>query len=132
LSTGRRHGVAATASSIRHGSFLLSDVPSLVWEGAFCEYADLSPLAPPVPRSLAAAVLEVARDVVRGDLVARPCELDPWACLTAALVAPVVLFGIPAVLQDDDRTVLAELAERLAEPAASVCRRIVAADDWAA
>lgn len=122
----RDAGTEDYVPEVVYGSLLLTDVPDRISRVA------LRPFLPPGPdgwgwTTMAEAVLDLARVVVAGDpgQVVSP-HLDSWPCLAAELLGPLVLPDLPDVVQPEDGEVLVALAERLPEPAAEVCRRLVA------
>jgi len=84
----------------------------------------------PTDRQQASAVLEVAR-LVLDDACSPPFDeaddIDPWPCLGAALLCPLIYAALGDTLRSEDRAVLARLGDVLAEPAASVCRELAEA-----
>ena len=98
---------------------LLNDVPVALWH-----YALLScvPEAKePAPEHLARGALTLIRSIGAG-WAPQPDELDPWACLSAALLEPSLGPMVSAMLEPADAELLRELSRRLAEPAATVGR----------
>ena len=106
-------------------SGLLSDVPMSVWMYAVCEGGGLADQTS-VPSSvqLAKASLELARAAL--DRSGQPDKdgLDPWGCLSAAVLCPSVAAALAETVGPADRDVLARLGESLAEPAASWCTEL--------
>ena len=96
---------------------LAADVLPHVWRG-------LLPALPPEAGS-ARSVLLGFRALMTGPQRAAAWRSDGWAALVAALVDPVVADELPGVAGPDDRGLLEELACGLAEPAATVCRRLL-------
>ena len=107
-----------------HGSGLLSDVPGAVWMLALSEGGGLDQRnSPPTPEELAKASLDLARtELDRLGLPRDEDDIDPWACLAAALLCPALAGPLADIVRPADREVLLRLGELLAEPAASWCR----------
>jgi hypothetical protein len=109
-----------------HEFGMLHDVPNLVWQvevargggfdpgdGAGDDEVDLFPL-----------VMACARRLLGGDEPSDPGQVDAWSCLAAALLEPWVVQEVATRSTAGDRRCLNELADVLAEPAASVCRML--------
>jgi hypothetical protein len=110
--------------ALRHAlPTLLTDVPTTAWELLL-----LGDTEPPIDGDewaalLARGLLDVAA-LAMGGHPRRPTdgELDPWSCLAAAVVDPMVIVGMATAAELRDVPVLAKLGGLLAEPAASVCQ----------
>jgi len=104
-------------------SGLVSDVPAVIWR-----YAVLEPSGPIPPSDLAPASAKAILELARVQLVTPvdddPSDLDAWACLSAGLLEPGVSLALLELMEPKDRELLRQLAKRLAEPAASLCRRL--------
>jgi hypothetical protein len=107
---------------------LLVDLPRIVWQNAVCDQPDTSVLRPVTADALARSALELGRFLLEEFVAPNFCHLDIWACLAAALVDPDVVAALARWSSDRDRQLLAHLGEALAEPAASVCRRLAAGE----
>ena len=59
---------------------------------------------------------------LRDGYVVEPDDVDPWACVRAALLSLSVVTRLPAVAQPGDEAVLDRLAELLAPPVDLICR----------
>jgi hypothetical protein len=119
-------------TAISSGNRLLTDVPEVIWQLAALQYA-----GSPVDREdtaavVAEAVITVVRAVMTSTLEAREDELDPRACVGAALVDPVVLERLPDAFSPEDAPALAALADSLVGPAAEVCRELAGQGERAA
>jgi hypothetical protein len=109
--------------AIVHGNLLLTDVPRPISQFAVVPFLhgsdrDLS------PQSIAAALLDLGRSLVSGELEVADDGLDPWPCLAAELLAPTMSLRLAEQATADDADLLDELARRLAGPAADVCREL--------
>ena len=106
-------------------SGLISDVPMSIWMYAVCEngvLADRTSALSPV--KLAKASLDLARTALERSGQPDEDGLDPWGCLSAAVLSPSVAAALAETVGPADREVLARLAEVLAEPAASWCNEL--------
>jgi hypothetical protein len=118
--------------AIVHGNFLLTDVPRPVSQFAVvpflhgCSDNDLK------PEAIAAALLDLGRALVSGELEVAADGLDPWPCLAAELLAPTMSLRLAERATSGDVPLLDELAQRLARPAADVCRQLALVIDQAA
>jgi hypothetical protein len=106
------------------GGGLLSDVPAMVWRYAVLDGRPIPP-ASALTSATAKAILELAR-VQLVTPVDDQSDLDAWACLSAGLLEPGMSLALLEVIEPRDREVIHQLAERLAEPAASLCREMAA------
>lgn len=103
----------------------LNDVPMAVWMYAVCENGGLADLtSAPSSVQLAKASLDLARAALEGSRQPDEDELDPWGCLSAAVLCPSVAAALAETIGPADREVFARLAEVLAEPAASWCNEL--------
>jgi hypothetical protein len=80
----------------------------------------------PTPEHLAEGALELLRWVL-DESTFQPSqdELDPWACLSAALLEPSVGLALVGILTPGDVELVRSLSDLLAEPASAVCRQLV-------
>lgn len=124
LSTCERADGEPTIRTGGHQFGLVSDVPSAVWLHLVL---DRYPRAnSPNSGSIAAATLDLARRLLADPGADRdPETLDAWPCLAAALLEPEVTEALPGVMTAQDKDVLIQLADLLAEPAASVCHQVL-------
>jgi hypothetical protein len=105
-------------------SALLNDVPMPVWRYAVCESGGLTDrTSPPSSAQLAKASLDLARAALEQGEPDED-ELDPWSCLSAAVLYPSVAAALAETVRPADREVLVRLGEVLAEPAASWCHEL--------
>lgn len=104
-----------------HRFGIVSDVPRSV--SMLTVYDDLPVTASDADR--ARCLLRTAARVIGGD---EPDDeqVDAWPCLARELLAPDVLVGLGDAVTPDDAGLLGVLAERLVEPAAAICRELVA------
>ena len=116
---GRRVEAAGDTSG------LLSDVPMSIWMYAVCQNGGLADRTSALsPVRLAKASLDLARTALGRSGQPDEDVLDPWACLSAAVLSPGVAAALVETVGPADRDVLARLGEVLAEPAASWCNEI--------
>lgn len=102
---------------------MITDVPHAVWTVELLRAEGGPVILDPAetgPR-LARAFLAMASRVLHGP-EADPLDIDPWACLAAALCHPGVVDALFDVTTVADRPTFDVLAERLAEPAATIAR----------
>lgn len=103
-------------------SDLVSDVPTMVWQIAVLQHAgDLGDRSVGT-KDLAAAAIGVVRAVIADELEVTDDLVDPWSCISAALAHPAVLVELDGAFEPDDAPGLRALADRLAGPAAEICR----------
>jgi len=110
---------------------VVSDVPTSVWQLALLppELMFGATEAPEVPSNeeVARSVLDAAAiELGRLDEPRSADEVDPWPCLGAGLLEPGVYGVLPVVVGLDDRALLLRLGELLPDPAAAMCREVVA------
>jgi hypothetical protein len=129
--THRRDGDEPPIQTHGHQFELLTDVPPVVMMlGILDDDAELA-----AGSNLSSHIARAALDRAQQLLDAPPDdpeELDPWACLAVAFLQPDVAAALPEVMRSGDVRVLQALSEKLAEPAASVCRTLSEAADDAA
>jgi hypothetical protein len=104
-------------------SGLVSDVPAVIWQYAVLDGRPIPP-ASALRSATAKGILELARVQLVTPVDDDPSDLDAWACLSAGLLEPGVSLALLELMEPKDRDLLQQLAERLAEPAASLCRRL--------
>ena len=103
-------------------SGLLSDVPMSIWMYAARRGGGLADAtSAPSSVQLAKASLDLARTALGRSGQPDEDELDPWGCLSAAVLFPSVAVALAETVGPADREVLVRLGESLAEPAASWC-----------
>jgi hypothetical protein len=114
-----------SSTAIVRGTHLFSDVPETAWQFAVLSYAGRLDRSV-TPAALVDAVIETARAAISGRLDDEVGEdgVDPWPCLAAALVHPLVLEELPERFGPEDAGALDDLARRLVGPAADVCREL--------
>ena len=105
-------------------SGLVSDVPAVIWQYAVLDRSAPIPPASALTSATAKGILELARVQLVTPVDDDSSDLDAWACLSAGLLEPGVSLALLEVMEPRDRELLRQLAERLAEPAASLCRRL--------
>ena len=106
-------------------SGFLSDVPMSVWMYAVCDGGGLADAtSAPSSVQLAKASLNLARAALERSGQPDEDELDPWGCLSAAVLSPSVAVALAETVGPADREVLVRLGESLAEPAASWCNEL--------
>jgi hypothetical protein len=106
-------------------SGLLSDVPMAVWMYAVTDGGGLADAtSAPSSVQLAKASLNLARAALERSGQPDKDGLDPWGCLSAAVLSPSVAAALAETVGPADREVLVRLGERLAEPAASWCNEL--------
>lgn len=116
-------GGQIVTSGLSDGPGLLSDVPAAIWRYAVLKLSGPIPSSDLAPAT-AKAILELARVQLVTPVDDDPSDLDAWACLSAGLLEPGVSLALLEVMEPRDRELLHQLAERLADPAASLCRRL--------
>ena len=81
-------------------------------------------------------MFDVVRSAIDGSLehaLARDAdEVDPWPCIAAALVHPMVLGRVWDELSGSDSSALLALADKLFGPAGDLCRGLAEPDSGAA
>lgn len=105
-----------------HRFDVVSDVPRLV--STMTVYDDL---ALDVSESERARRLVATAARVLGGDEPDDGEVDVWPCLARELLAPEVMAALGEVVGPADAEVFGALAERLVEPAAGICRELMAA-----
>lgn len=113
-------------TSILRGVNPLTDVPSMVWQCAALDYAEIDDGSAVTVEIVAEAAIAVVRGLLTGRLQVGDEDLDPWACVGAALVDPIVLYQLDGAFTVEDAPALLVLAERLVGPAGEVCRELAA------
>jgi hypothetical protein len=122
----RRRGPSEPcAHAVVRGTHLVSDVPPTAWQLAVVDYAGV-PIGDETPEALVDAVLATVRAAMTGRLEEDVDDegLDPWPCLAAAILHPLVLDRLGGSFGPDDGPGLLDLASRLVGPAADVCREL--------
>lgn len=112
-----------------HHQCFLSDVPPTVARLVVAEFAS-SRLRATEPglfaKALAKAATDTARLLLDGARGPNPSgAIDVWPCLGAVLLTPYVASELAQRLGAAESALLDELAARLPEPAAAVCRALV-------
>ena len=104
---------------------LLTDVPDPLWRCSLLVVtAEPVPRAEAVPAFLARAALRLARRTLADPSFATVDPVDPWSCLGAAVLDPMVADALTSGAFVPDHGLLRDLSAVLAEPAATACRRI--------
>ncbi len=117
--------VRASRTEIQTGGYddgLAHDVRDLVWQLVLRDPAQDPPPVVDVGAHLARRALVLARTIVTEGYVVEPDDVDPWACVRAALLSLSVVTRLPAVAEPGDEAVLDRLAELLAAPVDLICR----------
>ncbi len=120
--------VALAREDLETGGFeqgLTSDVRQMIWQFALHDRRHPVPPAGELDRYLARRAVALARECLDGESGWQVDEVDPWACLHAALLDWGVVMQLPAVLGRDDTEMLERLSHLLAAPAGVVCRDLV-------
>lgn len=107
-------------SGFEHG--VVSDVREVVWQLALHEPGRPVPATSELDAYLARRALVLGRECLDGRLPRDDDDLDPWACLRAALLSQPVVARLPSVAKRSDIGVVDELSGQLASPADVVCR----------
>jgi hypothetical protein len=121
--------VSAAREDIETGGFehgLVSDVRGTIWQLVLLEPGQPLPAASEFDTCLARRVLTLARECLDGATVWGPEDVDPWACLRAALLHGGVVSQLLTVAGRHDIAVFERLSHLLAPPADVVCRDLVA------
>ena len=117
-----------------HEFGMLHDVPQLLWQIEVAHGGGLEPSdgAGDEPPDWFPLVMACARRLLGGDGPDHPGQVDAWSCLGAALLEPTILQEVATRSTTEDRRCLRDLADVLAEPAASTCRMLAEGDNLAA
>ncbi len=119
-----------------HYASLLCDVPDGMWQYAMLRADSCvrgGRLLAPTPGNLADVTLWLAWSALLDpSFTEDPDVFDIWACLAAAVLEPSVAEALSDDVDDEAAEVLRELSVVLAEPAATVCRRLADRDQRAA
>ncbi|MGI8522974.1 MAG: hypothetical protein ACR2K3_06645 [Nocardioides sp.] len=119
--------IAAARDRVPTGGFesgLLHDVRDTIWQLALTNPADAPPDESEIGVYLARATVELARQCLAEPFVWAPDDIDPWACVRAALLSLSVVTRLPQVAGPGDAILFERLAHRLAQPADIVCRDV--------
>ncbi|GAB7004156.1 hypothetical protein JCM18899A_16280 [Nocardioides sp. AN3] len=108
----------AAVSAHVHRFGFVSDLPTDLAATAILDSDDRA------PGDVVRALLKTAEDAVADALDWTEEDVDPWACIGSLVQSPAVLHSLALDQSDVDANVFARLSERLAEPAASICRGI--------
>ena len=111
--------VRASRIEIQTGGFddgLAHDVRDLVWQLVLRDPAQEQLPVVDVGAHLARRALVLARTIVADGYVVEPDDVDPWACVRAALLSLSVVTRLPAAAEPGDDAVLDRLAALLAPP----------------
>jgi hypothetical protein len=117
-----------------HEFGMLHDVPNLVWQVEVGYGGGLQPRdgAGDEPPDWFPLVMACASRLLGGDEPEQPGQVDAWSCLGAALLEPTIFQDVATRATAEDRRCLSDLADVLAEPAASVCRMLAEGSSLAA
>lgn len=115
---------------------LVTDVPEVGWQLPMLGFTGRISAPRITPEVLVDAVFDVVRSAIDGSLehaLARDAdEVDPWPCIAAALVHPMVLGRVWDELSGSDSSALLALADKLFGPAGDLCRGLAEPDSGAA
>lgn len=120
--------VAAARDDVETGGFehgLASDVRQMVWQLGLHDFRQPLPEASELDTHFARRALATARVCLDVGSVWHADDLDPWACLRAALLDPRVFMTVPTVAGSGDIEVFERLSRLLAPPADVVCRDLM-------
>jgi hypothetical protein len=120
--------VAAAREDVETGGFehgLASDVRQLIWQLGLHDFRQPLPEASELDTHFARRALATARACLDVGSVWHADDLDPWACLRAALLDPGVVTRVPTVAGSGDIEVFERLSHLLASPADVACRDLV-------
>ena len=122
--------MSAWRAEVQTGGFddgLAHDVRDLIWQLVLRDPSRAAARARTRSRvHLAARTLAMARECLREDYVAERDDIDPWACLRAALLSLSVVARLPALAEPADAELFDRLAELLAAPGDTICRDLAA------
>jgi hypothetical protein len=117
--------VAAARDDIQTGGFehgVVDDVRQLVWHVALCDPSEPVPAPDELAGHLARRTLALARVCLDEMSTWHPDDMDPWACLRAALLDFSVVLQLPTAATGVDAEAFDRLAQLVAPPADVVCR----------
>ncbi len=121
--------VSASRAEVQTGGFddgLAHDVRDLIWQLMLQDPVEPLPSQDEIGVHLAGRTLAMARECLREDYVAERDDIDPWACLRAALLSLSVVARLPALAEPADAELFDRLAELLAAPGDTICRDLAA------
>ena len=107
---------------------LLVELSPRIWQNVVCDQPDTLTFPSFSPVKLAQSALDLGLFLLDEFEPPDFPHLDTWACLACAFVEPEVVRHLVDHADAGQRALLARLAGRLAEPAATVCRRMARGD----
>lgn len=116
--------VRASRAEIQTGGFdngLAHDVRDLVWQRMLRDPAEPDLDEEQIGAHLAGRTLTLASDLLDGQHAVEPDDVDPWACLRAALLSLSVVVRLAEVADPEDAELFDRLADLLAPPVDAVC-----------
>jgi hypothetical protein len=120
--------IAEAGDDIVTGGFeigVVDDVRRLAWLYALCDPSEPVPGADELDGYLAQKVLALAWACLDGSSPWEPDDVDPWACLRAAVLDLGVIRHLVSLGERGDAEAFDRLSQLLAPPADIVCRELV-------